>query len=1217
VAQIIFQKAPEDIATGDSILSSDMIKLADSYNDRIMSGVGDFVWRLSWAASSVFRNLVVDAPDNYLFDFFHLDPRTNSLTSFPAGSLNDAGGINSHGNPFAAFVLGNDLIEIRKSNVSSSGNEHDFTGASTDYLAEAGRLGHVSTSAANNWLLAARQRGTYDPTTEELLSPFRYWAEGYVVADFAQSGNGFNESWGGYQPGPPLDDSDGANGNCNSDGSSPYWKFTVRFLKITAGAPTGLNAGTWNDPHVEFGDTCPEADPPAKTGQVTSDYGGLPYVLGWEEASTHYNVWSWDGTKEVKDTLLKSDYQFVEDGTGRLKHQKLEIGARSLFWFANALRGSDSDRAGEGFDIMSIAFDSDRYFTKQNRLAPAFGVSGGGGVTATYPEFTCTDNTADTEFDNSAGGTTHECHSDFAAAGIRIVVVGMDPGDTAKIIMKIDDEEWKSWTVGPDGLIEYWDDVVAGGEVSFVIGADSDEFTSITIEVADLLVEAGSFNQLACLLRAGVAGASYAVDGQPELVDNIDVVNDAYFDEGVMIIPGGGPRSLEDTIEESGLFDSARKTLKSFFSACDAYEFTGIRITSGNNEMEFNRYVDDATSLKKDIFSDMLPVAEIDSGDIKPGVKYVLFNRTGGAHGGGTWTYNGTTYANDVEVDGVYGETEFVINTSGYEVYQADGIIETPSQNQMSNEWVIIINAMLADSIGDIPSYQIPDYALNYPLVNRCTVASPNASNRLKYMARDAFPELYKPELPPGYTYDGNLQYGGPSDEFYASCMVYPKPYKITSIKHKQSAAGVAPDRVIIKIDGRLQHTDTAESSYGWDPATWNLTTLTNEAYRTDENALREWWAERQAGHGSDSKVGDNAFGSFNPTSGSKGARVPQFFFAKLIPKPQEDDNDSYESTDTLFTADIWRQLEFYLRVMCEGWIDPESTEGHDCLDTTVNYDYKFEKLCIQAFGKPWLYPVPLAQSSAAAKSFGNFPAQAAWAECFTNICKAVNLLIHARLILPFTIEYEQISYEDVTEITSPTAVDGGCSDSNPEVLKIGFESTEPTTEIISEAWTTIPFPAFSVETIATFVVDPGSCPVSDNHGVSIIKNRVNLRGAPDSAGMLNALSPELQDHIDSGGVSILAKRTLKHNYDTLTAVGGAGIDTVEIDGTHYQIVAHDVEDEVSCVIVHAKSTSIDPGAPPDGDLYRRGSSTNEARRIILYNFSFNTRPFLSFQIEE
>lgn len=1217
MARITFQKAPEDIAVGDPILSSDLIKLADAYNQRIESGVGDFVWRLAWAASSVGRNFVVDAPDaDWLFNFFHFDPRRNGLVSYPAGSANTSGGGNAYGNPFVGFVLGNDKMEVSRTTVSSSGNDHTFSSNAVAFANEAGRLGYVSTSAANNWLLAARQRGVYDPTNDELESPFRRFAESFNVADYAQSGNGFNETWGGYQPTPPLDDSDGAGGNCNADTTSPYWKFTIRFKKITAGAPSGLNAGTWSDPYVDFGNTCPEPDPPTIANQVTSDFGSLPYVLGVGESATAYTVYSWTGATTVKDTLLKTDYTFVQDGTGRLKHQKLEIAARTLSWIISDLRGSESQRSGESFNISEITFDSDRYFSKQNRLAPAYGEVSGANVIASYPEFRCATNTAATVFDNLAGGNTHTCHADFGAAGVYIRATNIV--GTASIKMLVDDEEFAILSIGSDDVIQYFDDPIPAGVVKFELMGTATSFDQIDIEVAELLVEAGHWNQLGCLLRAGVAGASYAVDGQPELTDTVKIVSDAFFNDGIMITPAGGPRILEDNLEESGLWDGARRTLKSVFSALGDGEFYSVTHDGADTSIEFYRYYNDGPTSGKDIFEFILPADEVPSGEIMDGVKYVLLNRTGGAHAGGTVTYNGNVINSGTEFTGVHGVSEYTSVTANYKVYQAEGIIETAGKRGWTNEWVMIINSMLADSIGTNPSYQLNDYANAFPLVNRCAVASQFATSRQKYMFRDLFSSLYKPELPSGYIYDGTLQYGSPSDDFYSSCMVYPKPYKLKSVTHKQSTAGGPLDRVIVKLHGRLQSDPAAPGSYGWDPTAWNLTNLTNEAYRTDENALRERAAERLAGHGSDSKVGDVAYGFSNPTSGGKGARIPQFYFARLVPKPHEDSNDSFESTDTLFTADIWKQLELYLRVMCEGWLDPVSTANHDCEDTEIDFDYTFENLCLQAFGKPWLYPVPTSVNGDAPRAFGNYPSQAAWAECFTNLCKAVNLLTHARLILPFKIEYKQTNKLDLTELTSPDVMTSGCGSGSQEVLQLGYTPAESTTVELEADWTAIPSPAFTVQTVASISLNPDHCPVSDNHMLAVVKNEVLLRGAPDAAGQLNALHDDLKNHIDEGGVAILAKRTITTYSDTLTVVGATGPNTVTLGGTIYEISTTETIESEGCVLVYAAAQKIDPGVPPAGDFFRDGpSNNNESRRTILYQFSITPSPFLRFEVVE
>jgi hypothetical protein len=1212
-----------------------MVKLAEAFNDRICSGVGDPVYRIAWAVTSIFRNIFVGTPDSYVFDFFHFDARRNALQSVPGVAANTPGGLNSNANPLAAWSIGSGIINVDEPiAIPANYYTYFFTSAQTLYKNEDGRHGAVAAAAADNFQLAARQRGAILATDlTSPVSPFRTYAEAHAVADYSQSGNGFNDSYGGKLPTPPLDTSDGHEGNCNDlvlTGESPYWKFLFRFNKLTAGAPTGPELAFWTGTELDFGNMCPEPAPPVTPGQVTSDFGALPYILGFTESATAYRVIMWNGTTEDSFILPKSDYIFILDGDGKLQRDGLEIAARTSNWIVNRLRGAESERTTDAagipnWDITKIAFDVDRYFTTQNRLAPAYAIDVGGGTwQADYRRFQFGGATiAGTLATNvTDGGTSYTHDPNFVPAGIYAVGTGLT--GSVSITMKVNGAAFHSFTLttGAPTKIQYFDTPTAGALVEFELNSAA-PYTQVEIQIADLLEEKGSFDQLAALLRSGTSGTSYAIDGQPDLTDIVNIVSDSYFNDGVMIQPGAGPRNHTQDIEDCALFDGARMMAKSFFSACGPQEFNNISSDGANTTMSFKRYVDDSDTLKKDIFSDILPAEEVPSGKIKPGIRYALFNTTGGAAPAETVTYDGTTYAAGTSFEGKIGETDYVVNgASTFKVYQYEGIFTAAPALGFTAEWVLMVNTMLRDNLGTLPSYQLADYALNYPLVNRCVVGSPNASSRQKFFARDTLDDLYKPEFSSAYNYDENIN-PAPSDDFYSSCRVYPKPYKILSVVHGQSTVGGPLNRVTLILDGNLHKHPGADAVYSADSSTWNVANLNAETFRTDENAVREWQVTQEATGASTFKTGDSFTGGpppgFNPANG--GARVPQFYFAKLIPKPVTDGNSELdEKSDSVFEASIWPQIEFYLRVMCEGYVDTFTTENdvNDCTDAGINYDFNFENLMIQATGQPWLSPVPAAQNPDQPRGFGNHPRQAAWAEVFNNAGKAINLLTSARLeIDAFTIERQAIDDLDIEELFAPDVNDGVCTDDNVDVLQTGYTPANPTTNISTDAWvplspgdTTITF-----ESIANINTTDADCPVSNNQAIRVRKDWGNIRGNATDVNALNALDSDLVTHIQGGGVGFLAKKKITNVFDTITpTVGPGGPGKVSLDGNWYLITNTTAVESEECLLINS-ATGFDPGAPPAGDFYRLDNTTNESRRTISLTFSASPPLLLSFDL--
>jgi hypothetical protein len=137
-----------------------------------------------------------------------------------------------------------------------------------------------------------------------------------------------------------------------------------------------------------------------------------------------------------------------------------------------------------------------------------------------------------------------------------------------------------------------------------------------------------------------------------------------------------------------------------------------------------------------------------------------------------------------------------------------------------------------------------------------------------------------------------------------------------------------------------------------------------------------------------------------------------------LIPKPYEDGNDTVQSTDTPFRVDQFSQMELYLRVMCEGYVDGVTSLQYGC-DSGVNavFDYTFPNLCYAAFKGRW-FSMLAGTATKAIKAedvrddkpegFGPLPTVYAAAESFNQYVSAVNLLTQVRVMLPFKFQYAE-----------------------------------------------------------------------------------------------------------------------------------------------------------------------------------------------------------------
>lgn len=166
------------VASGDEIKGSQLKQMADAFNDRLRSGIADPTYRIHHYFLSAWRQIrtgagtVIPANSEFLESYMHVDP---SLGTYPEPYFNGEGGMNP-GNVFIQFVAG-----------LPSGLKQDETRINID----------VSTPSTNRgkWELAKRQRGFYDPVTEQFIAPAVQAADLYKQI----AGNTVNDkSYGGF-----------------------------------------------------------------------------------------------------------------------------------------------------------------------------------------------------------------------------------------------------------------------------------------------------------------------------------------------------------------------------------------------------------------------------------------------------------------------------------------------------------------------------------------------------------------------------------------------------------------------------------------------------------------------------------------------------------------------------------------------------------------------------------------------------------------------------------------------------------------------------------------------------------------------------------------------------------------------------------------------------------------------------------------------------------
>ena len=242
-------------------------------------------------------------------------------------------------------------------------------------------------------------------------------------------------------------------------------------------------------------------------------------------------------------------------------------------------------------------------------------------------------------------------------------------------------------------------------------------------------------------------------------------------------------------------------------------------------------------------------------------------------------------------------------------------------------------------------------------------------------------------EAPTGYSYiegaNTDLSKSGSFDPNYAltfaeSCPIYKSPYQIESAVRVNP---YDPNCEVIKVT--LNTRMTPSKVNGVIPnfkgkVSENLATFINNAnafqYRTDESAIIDYVlhsiANRSCPRGA---VGDVSLDNnqFWTKQRPFGCCYPRFYFVKLIPKV---------SAETVMYSDHYSQMEYYLRAMCNGFVNDTSELSPEEIqqiistnETGIDYvggydsavgDYLFEDLMRKSYDISTSNYIPISPSS-------------------------------------------------------------------------------------------------------------------------------------------------------------------------------------------------------------------------------------------------------------
>lgn len=512
-------------------------------------------------------------------------------------------------------------------------------------------------------------------------------------------------------------------------------------------------------------------------------------------------------------------------------------------------------------------------------------------------------------------------------------------------------------------------------------------------------------------------------------VDNCKKVFNNYYNFATAYTLRDGASLYNNTtyVSANPIYESTRKFITSNIKMADRVTLVDYEVNSeGKSVLYFKRFAYGMKNTGIDIFRGMgpsitqvgnramvgsdieqfIPIVKgklyivLDSAEAKEG--YVIYRRISRdqkpivvkySHGqifsGGDYYYVSHFSASTVgvyELDGITPDT-LISNQPKAKV----DVDNKPDRNQIlngniSNEWTMFMSynlyhwsnssAWKPEMYGDIMG------ALNA----RCLTSSyklqynaQTSKNVKKQIANVTWRQSSIPlvaEAPSGYNYIENantdMSKTGLLDPTYAkdfgrSCPIYKEPYKVESVTRVNA---YDPRSRIIKVtlNRRLDYSTVNEWKNFDIPlrgkVTENLDAYKNFAddsdYRSDETAIIDYILHLSTNRECPrQRIGDVSLDNNNFWKNHRpfGCCYPRFYFVKLIPKV---------SKDTVMYSDHYTQMEYYLRAMCNGFLDPDSqmslseisriiNSGLTGIDLTMGYDsafgdYLFENLMSKSY---------------------------------------------------------------------------------------------------------------------------------------------------------------------------------------------------------------------------------------------------------------------------
>jgi hypothetical protein len=379
---LTFPRAPR-VQAGEAVTSRQLAGLAQSFNARLRSGLGDGAWRIAFYVAGLFRQM--RNPDGYLWPAQHEFFTAYQMVPPDAGEWplmgpGEPAGANV-ASPIPAYIWGNEAVPF--------GGEEERLGYMPWSL-----NGFAPASDAQLWELGKRQRGAHDPVTGVAACPAWDAARSWTALRYSLFSPHAN-AYGGFMPMPEIDVAvDCVDTDIYDDIPAPVnylWKFTgVSDEATTVGLHGTITTDSDGNPVVSYAGSCWAYDSDSD-GELDTFTDHVAFII---RTDYEYVVFLWDGSIDYLPANLWQEGPYT--GSPRLTKTVGNQMHRALAAYCREFRGADQEVAAANALAGAVtavgrwnrnAFDTQRFQRSQYLLAPARGSLVGEYIAPVYPAF--------------------------------------------------------------------------------------------------------------------------------------------------------------------------------------------------------------------------------------------------------------------------------------------------------------------------------------------------------------------------------------------------------------------------------------------------------------------------------------------------------------------------------------------------------------------------------------------------------------------------------------------------------------------------------------------------------------------------------------------------------------------------------------------------------------------------------------------------------------